>query len=168
MIAEKDLFDMVREKGRLDALALQEKSSQMTNHELTEVDYQIPTFSMAVKTMNMMDRKAGMKDGFVCKSSSGRVVRLLQNYDSNVFTKEPEELPAQWGFVHSKNPKKARPFIASATSPYEEGDCCFENGLVYRSKINNNVWAPSAYMQAWNEVGPYEGEFRYGMDWLIE
>ena len=37
---------------------------------------------------------AGLTDGFVCKSSAGRVVRLLQPYDSNIYTGEPEELPA--------------------------------------------------------------------------
>ena len=100
----------------------------------------------------MLERKAGQKDGFVCKSSAGRVVRLLQNYDSTVYTQEPEELPAQWGFVWSKDPAKALPFIALATSPYDTGDCCTETGIVYRSTMDGNVHAPSAYPQGWEVV----------------
>ena len=43
----------------------------------------------------MLERKAG----FVCRSTAGRVVRLLQPYDSTIYnTQEPEELEAQWGF----------------------------------------------------------------------
>ena len=120
----------------------------MTGTELyAEEDY-IPSFAEAVKRKNMLERDVG----FVCRSTAGRVVRLLQKYDSTIYTSEPEELAAQWGFVWSTDPAKALPFIALSTSPYNKGDCCSENGVVYRSKNDNNVWAPSAYPDAWEEV----------------
>ena len=72
--------------------------------------------------------------------------------DSNIYTAEPEELSAQWGFVWSTDPAKALPFIALSTSPYNEGECCTENGAVYRSNMSGNVWAPSAYPSGWNKV----------------
>lgn len=140
------------DRGRMAAQEVQEKSPNMTGTELNAVDDRIPQFKEAVKRMNMLDRHAGMTDGFVCKSSAGRVVRLIQNYDSDIFTGEPEELPAQWGFVWSQDPAKALPFIALSTSPYNTGDCCTENGEVYRSKMDNNVHAPSAYPQGWDLV----------------
>jgi hypothetical protein len=124
----------------------------MTRTELYAEEEYIPSFKAAVAKKNMLERKAGQTDGFVCKSSAGRVVRLLQNYDSSIYTQEPEELPAQWGFVWSKDPAKALPFIALSTSPYNTGDCCTENGIVYRSLIENNVHAPSAYPQGWEKV----------------
>mgnify|MGYP006946912421 FL=1 len=96
----------------------------------------------------MLERKAG----FVCQSSAGRVVRLVQPYDSTIYTKEPEELPAQWGFAWSTDPAKALPFVAMATSPYNKGDCCTEGSKVYRSTLDSNVWSPSAYPQGWEEV----------------
>lgn len=96
----------------------------------------------------MLERKAG----FVCQSSAGRVVRLVQPYDSTIYTKEPEELPAQWGFAWSTDPAKALPFVAMSTSPYNKGDCCTEGSNVYRSTLDNNVWSPSAYPQGWKEV----------------
>lgn len=137
------------DRGRIAAMEVQEKSSDMTGTELNTVNDRIPRFKEAIKKMNMLDRHAGLTDGFVCKSSAGRVVRLIQNYDSNIFTGEPEELPAQYGFVWSNNPEHALPFVALSTSPYMTGNCCSENDIVYRSKIDNNVHAPSAYPQGW-------------------
>ena len=143
-----ELKEILYRQGRADALDLQERSSGLTGTELNAEEDKIPSFQAAVKQKNMLDRPVG----FVCKSSSDRVVKLLQVYDSNVYTQEPEELPAQWGFVWSDDPAKAKPFIALSTSPYMTGNCCTENGTTYRSTIDNNVWAPSAYPAGWEEV----------------
>lgn len=137
------------DRGRLAALEVQARAPEMTGTELNAVDDRIPQFKEAVKRANMLNRHAGLTDGFVCKSSAGRVVRLIQNYDSDIFTGEPEELPAQYGFVWSNDPAKAKPFIALSTSPYMKGNCCTENDIPYRSKIDNNVHAPSAYPDGW-------------------
>lgn len=148
MTSKERVLQRERDRGRLAALEVQEKSQDMTGTELNAVDDRIPSFARAVKNQNMLTRLVG----FVCKSSAGRIVRLLQNYDSDVFTGEPEELPAQWGFAWSQDPAKALPFIALSTSPYNTGDCCTENGITYRSKIDGNVHAPSAYPQGWEQV----------------
>lgn len=136
------------EKGRVDALDLQNRSVDMTGTELYAEDQIIPVFKKACEVMNMLDRPTG----FVCKSSAGRVVKLVQPYDSTVFTAEPEELPAQWGFKWSTDPEKALEFIALSTSPYMKDDCCIEGETVYRSLIDNNVHSPSAYPQGWEVV----------------
>lgn len=136
------------EEGRRQALSLQERSDGMTGTELYAEDGNIPSFLAAKATMNMLDRPAG----FVCKSTAGRVVRLLQPYNSDTYPQEPEELPAQWGFAWSTDPAKALPFVAMSTSPYNKGDCCTEGSKVYRSTLDNNVWSPSAYPQGWEEV----------------
>lgn len=138
--------------GYAEAQEVQTKAPEMTGTDLNAVDDRIPDFKAAVAKMNMLERKAGLTDGFVCKSSAGRVVRLLQNYDSDIYTQEPEELPAQYGFVWSNDPEKAKPFVAISTSPYMKGNCCSENDDVYRSKIDNNVFAPSAYPDGWEKV----------------
>lgn len=152
MTSKERVLQRERDRGRLAALEVQEKSPDMTGTELNAVDDRIPRFTKAVKKMNMLDRKAGQTDGFVCKSSAGRVVRLIQNYDSSTYTGEPEELPAQWRFVWSQDPAKALPFIALSTSPYNTGDCCTENGGTYRSKMDSNTHAPGAYPAGWEQV----------------
>lgn len=148
MTSKEKVLKRERERGRAAALEIQEKASGMTGTELYDADDRIPQFVAAVKKQNMLTRSAG----FVCKSSAGRVVRLLQPYDSDIFTQEPEELPAQWGFVWSQDPEKALPFVAISTSPYMAGDCCAEGGEVYRSRKDNNVHAPSAWPQGWELV----------------
>lgn len=140
-------------KGKTDALELQSRSAKMDGTQLYAEDEKIPDFLAAKALKNMLQRPVG----FVCKSTAGRVVRLLQVYDSNTYPGEPETLPAQWGFVWSKDPRKALPFIAMSTSPYDKGECCTEGDKIYRSTIDNNVWAPSAYPQGWEEVSIDDG-----------
>ena len=93
-------FDAMKEKGKLDATDLQTRSAGMTGTELYAEDGKIPSFAAAVARKNMLERKVG----FVCRSTAGRVVKLLQNYDSTVYPQEPEDLPAQWGFQWSTDP----------------------------------------------------------------
>lgn len=150
---DKELvLQAMREYGRSKAAQLQEASAEMTGTELyAEEDY-IPDFQAAKAVMNMNQRKVGKDDGFLCRSTAGHVVRLIGSYDSDVWPGEPETLLAQWKFVWSKYPQKARPFLALSTSPYDTGDCCTDGGKVWRSTIDNNVWAPTAYPDGWEEV----------------
>lgn len=153
MMTNKEfVLETMKRSGKLAAQSVQTRSAEMTGTELNGESMYIPDFKAAVKKMNMLERKAGLTDGFVCKSSAGRVVRLIQNYDSMIFTQEPEELPAQFGFVWSNDPAHAKPFVALSTSPYMTGNCCTEGDEIFRSKIDNNVHAPSAYAQGWEKV----------------
>lgn len=148
MTAKERVLKRERQIGYEAAKAVQNNADSMTGTELYAVDDRIPGLTAAISKMNMLDRPIG----FVCKSSAGRVVRLLQVYDSDIYTQEPEELPAQWGFKWSTDPAKALPFVAISTSPYMTGDCCTENDAVYRSLIDNNVWNPSGYPAGWELV----------------
>lgn len=142
------VLETLKRYGRVIAQTVQEKADTMTGTELNAEQSYIPDFSAACAKMNMLNRPVG----FVCKSSAGRVVKLLQVYDSTIYKNEPEELPAQWGFVWSDNPDHAKPFAALSTSPYMKGNCCTEGEHTYKSLIDNNVHAPSAYPQGWEQV----------------
>jgi len=155
-LSKQIYFDAMKEKGKLDAADFQSRAVEMTGTEMCAEEEKIPSFKAAVALKNMMDRKAGQEDGFVCKSTAGRVVRLIQNYDSTVHTQEPEELPAQWRFKWSTDPKKALPFVSIATSPYATGDCCTYEGHVWRSGQDNNTWAPGTVNIDWEDLGTVE------------
>lgn len=147
-------LEIIRNSGKKDAQEIQDKSSTMTGTELNASDDRIPRFRDAIKRKNMLDRKAGQQDGFVCLSTAGRVVRLIQNYNSDIYQEEPENLPAQYRFVWSTDPAKARPFIASSTSYYNIGDCCLNKaGEPRRSRIDANVFDPDASPEFWED--PY-------------
>jgi hypothetical protein len=148
MTSKERVLERERQRGRVAAQEVQSKADSMTGTELYAVDDRIPRFAEACKKQNMLTRPIG----FVCKSSAGRVVKLLQPYDSSVFTQEPEELPAQWGFKWSTDPAKAQPFVAISTSPYNKGECCTENNHTYRSVADGNVWAPSVHPSGWEAV----------------
>ena len=153
MTDKEFVLNTMQQAGLNQAQALQARAPEMTGTELYAQEDYIPDFQAA---KNMLERPAGQENGFVCRSTAGRVVRLIQAYDSNTYPQEPEELPAQWRFVWSTDPAKALPFVALSTSPYATGDCCTESGHVWRSKIDNNVWAPSGYPQGWTDLGTVE------------
>ena len=151
-----DPKEIMYEAGRMQALDLQERSSNLTGTQLNAEDEKIPDFREAVRKKNMLERTAGQEDGFVCKSSAGRVVRLIQNYDSDIHTGEPEELKAQFRFVWSQDPSKAKPFLSSSTSYYNKGDCCLNAaGQPRRSTIDVNTFDPDVSPQFWED--PYSG-----------
>lgn len=140
------------EAGKAAAIALQEKSSTMDGTQLNDSTGDIPDFQAAKAAKNMLERTAGKENGFVCKSSAGRVVRLLTAYDSVTYPEEPEELPALWRFVWSKDPKHALPFVALSTSPFDTGDVCSVDNIVYRSNRDGNVWSPATNPEYWEKV----------------
>jgi hypothetical protein len=148
LTSKERVLERERQRGYAAAHEVQEKSPNMTGTELYVAADRIPRFAEACKRKNMLERPIG----FVCKSTAGRVVKLIQPYDSNIFTQEPEELVAQWGFKWSTDPAHAQPFVSASTSPYNKGECCKENERVYRSVIDGNVWAPSAYPSGWEAV----------------
>lgn len=147
------VLETMKKTGLSAATTFQANSPNMTGTEMYEQTNYIPDFQAAKAVKNMLERQAGMTDGFVCLSTAGRVVRLIQNYDSDIYTQEPEELPAQWGFKWSTDPKKALPFIAISTSPYMIDDCCTFNEHVWRSGQDNNVWEPGSVGVSWIDLG---------------
>lgn len=153
------VLQTMRDTGLSQAQRIQAEAPDMTGTELYAEEQYIPDFQAAVTAKNMLERTAG----FVCRSPAGRLVKLIQPYDSTIYPQEPEELEAQWGFYWGADPAKALPFVALSTSPYGEGDCCTEGGHVYRSTMKNNVWAPSEYPQGWEDLGPVS-DFQEGAD----
>lgn len=152
MTNKEIVLDALTRTGRLAAQEVQSNAAEMSGTELDEQESYIPDFSAALAIQNMLNRPAG----FVCRSSAGRVVRLIQPYDSTIYMQEPEELTAQWGFAWSTDPAKALPFVSIATSPYNVGDCCTHNGHTWRSGQAGNVWEPGTPNVQWEDLGPTE------------
>lgn len=142
------IIDTLRRSGRLIAADLQSRASNMTGTEIIAEEDYLPSFDEAKARTNMLERPVG----FVCRTAAGRAVKLLQPYDSDIYTQQPEELAAQWGFYWSQDPAKALPFMALSTSPYNTGDCCTHEGKTWRSGQDGNVWAPGTVGAKWEVV----------------
>ena len=149
MTDKEFVLNTMQQAGLNQAQAIQKQAPEMTGTALYAQEDYIPDFQAACAAKNMLERP----QGFVCRSTAGRVVRLLQTYDSTVYTQEPEELPAQWRFVWSTDPAKALPYIELATSPYNTGECCTYEGHVWRSGQDGNVWAPGTANVKWEDLG---------------
>lgn len=149
MTDKEYVFEVFRRFARSEAEVLQANAPDMTPDEIIDNEIFIPEFNPQRQYLNFTP-------GYICKTPSGNVVKLLQAYDSSIYTQDPEELPAQWGFYWSTDPKKAKPFIALSTSPYYKDSCCLLGDEVYRSLVDNNVWSPSDYAQGWTKLGPIE------------
>ena len=67
----------------------------------------------------------------------------------------PADLPAIYSIRHTKDPAKAKPYMApnGISGVYEKGDCCVYDGVTYRSVFEgDNVWSPVDYPAGWEEV----------------
>lgn len=140
---------VMRESGRIIAKDLQNDAPDMTNAELYSHFNFFPKFNPEKQYLNY-------PVGYVCVSPSGNIVKLLQPYDSTIYTDAPEDLPSQWGFKWPTDPKYATPFVSLSTSPYMIDECCTFNGHVWRSGMNNNVWEPGTVGVSWEDLGPTE------------
>lgn len=147
MTSQEYVLDAMRRTGRAAAEALQAAAPQLTGTEINARSGYLPDFD---PTKQYRDYQAG----YVCRSKQGRAVRLIQPYDSVTYTQEPEELSAQWGYYWSTDPAMALPFIQSANSPYNTGDCCTHAGRVWRSGMDGNVHAPGSVGAKWEDLGP--------------
>ena len=162
-MSENTLYkDAMYAKGLADAADLQSRAPEMDGTALYAEEDKIPDFQVARQAKNLLERPAG----FVCRSTAGRVVKLLQVYDSSIYTQEPEELAAQWGFVWSKDPRKALPFIQLATSTYATGECCTAAGHVWRSKQDGVNWSPETNPEFWDDLGTIE--WVMSQDWDVD
>ena len=79
------MMETIKHMAKLAAQAVQVKADTMTGTELNAEDRFIPDFQTACEKENMLNRPVG----FVCKSTAGRVVKLLQKYDSTIYTANP-------------------------------------------------------------------------------
>lgn len=146
MTNEEFVLSIMAKLGKIAAQSLQDRISTMSSTEIVNESDLLPEFNPEKQYLNF-------QAGYVCRSPIGNAVKLLQPYDSTIYTQPPEELPAQWGFYWSSDPTKAKSFLKLATSPYNVNDCCEFEGYVYRSTIPNNVWSPDENPSGWVNLG---------------
>lgn len=136
----------VQSLGRTDAeaLAAQIKAGELTDTEIIDREQTIPAFD------NTKDYTS-YPVGFAVQDE-GQVWGLIQPYNAgNYPNQRPADLRALWGLKHTKNPLKAKPFVEpyGTSGMYMIDECVLENGLVYISSVDNNVYSPTAYPPNW-------------------
>lgn len=134
----------MRNLGKQEVEKLQSEAPTLDGTAIIERENYVPDF--APDKQQFLDWEIGtaVRDG-------SQVWRLVQPYDSGIYKDRPENLRAHWEPFHTKDPKKAKPFIPSygTSGMYMEGECCIEDGKVYISKVDSNVFSPSEYPGNW-------------------
>lgn len=142
------VLDKMRDVGLRAAEDLQAEASYMDGTQLIDYENDIPDFNPDKhQYLNWTVGQAVRDDGQVWK--------LIQPYDSTIYKDPPAQMRAQWGLMHTKDPAKAKPYVpAQGTSGMYMKDECYksEDGKVFRSKVDNNVWTAEEYPDYWEEV----------------
>ena len=148
MESKEYVLNKMREVGLNSATLFQEKAPEMDGTQIIDKEDSIPDFNPELhQYLNWLKGQ--------CVRDNGQVWQLLQPYDSTTYKDHSENLRAQWSLCHTKDPLKAKPYVApmGQSGMYMKDECCIaSNGKVYKSKVDNNVWEPTGYPAGWEEV----------------
>lgn len=90
------------------------------------------------------------------RSKDNQVWKCIQPYrDVDHPNVIPGETPSMWVPYHTKDPRKAKPFIQPTFNEdsYFKDECCMLNGVIYRSIMDTaNPYSPEAYSTGWEIV----------------
>ena len=141
------ILDVMRRQGRANALNLRQAASGMDGTEVVAQEQDAPAF-VPGKDYSGWPVGAPITD-------DGQVWQLLQPYDSAAHPGSPGELRALWGLCHTKDPERAKPWVAphGTSGMYMTGECYrAADGTVYRCRSDNTVHDAEALPSAWEEV----------------
>lgn len=151
MTAKDRVLHRERERGRAAAMELAVRAYDMDGTELIAEQDHIPAWREdAVYTSDHV--------GFPVQDGDQVYTILQPHTPANNPGVRPADLPAIYSRKNTSDPKRAKPWLAPAgvSGVYIKGDCAMEGGRVYRSTIDNNVWAPSGYPAGWEDLGAVE------------
>ena len=137
----------LRRQGKASALALREKAPEMTGTELIAEEDFIPDFGPK-KDYSKWPVDSPVRD-------EGQVWTLLIPHNAAHYDGRPSSLRALWGLAHTKDPAKAKPYVApfGTSGLYMKDECMrWEDGFVYRSILDDNAYTPESYPDGWELV----------------
>ena len=148
MMTKTESLEKMREKGAYDAQQLQTKAAAgtVTQTEIIDDEIAVPAFDPA------KDYSAWPVNSPV--SDEGQVWLLIQPHNAANYEGRPSTLRALWGLAHTKNPAKAKPFVApyGTSGMYMKDEyILWTDGKVYVSTTDNNIYNPDEYGVNWRE-----------------
>ena len=128
-------------EGRRQALSLKERAPGMNGTEIIDQENNIPAWNPE-KDYSGWDVGCPVLD-------EGQVWRLIIPHRARDYIGRPSSLRALWGLAHTKDPKKAKPWVASygVSGLYMIDECCtypHTDGTihVFRNLYDNNEYPP--------------------------
>lgn len=136
-------------QGRADALDLAARAPEMDGTAIIAEENHIPAYSA---TADYSKQKAGIP-----VQDDGQVWLLLQPHNAAHYTGRPATLRALWGLAHTKDPAKAKPWVApyGTSGLYRIDEVCTHNGHVWRNLWDNNEYPPETLNveSRWEDLG---------------
>lgn len=139
-------LEAMREKGTADALELRARSPELDGTAIIEEESKIPAFDPE-KDYTSWQRGNPVAD-------EGQVWTLLQPHNAASYEGRPATLRALWGLCHTKNPDKAKPWVAplGTSGMYMKDECYKDDQHVYKSLEDNVVHDYNAAPDKWEIV----------------
>lgn len=147
MTSRELILDVMRRQGAADASALRAQAEELDGTEIISREGCVPNF-VPGKDYSGWPVGAPVAD-------DRQVWQLLQPYDSAAHPGSPGELRALWGLCHTKDPERAKPWVAphGTSGMYMTGECYrAADGTVYRCRSDNTVHDAEALPGGWEVV----------------
>lgn len=141
------VLSVFRANGRADALDLRGRAADMDGTAIIAEETKIPAWDGS--------RDYSLWPVGAPVMYNGNVFGLLQPHNAAYYPDaNPENTSALWGVKHTKDPAKAKPWLAplGTSGMYMAGECCVYDGTVYRSTADNNPYSPADYAEWWEVV----------------
>lgn len=147
MTAKETMLEVYRNQGRADALALRKEAEKLTQTEIIDREESIPAFQEG-RDYSAWPAQSPVTD-------DGQVWLLLQPYNSTHHPGKPKDLRTLWGLAHTKNPKKAKPWVApyGTSGLYYRYECYRkDDGTVMRCITEKTNFNADEYPPFWEVV----------------
>lgn len=140
------VLGVMRDAGRRDAASLRAMAPDMDGTAIIREEQKAPDFD---PTKDYTDWPRGSP-----VTDEGQVWLLLQPHNAANCEGRPSTLRALWGLAHTKDPDKAKPFVApyGTSGVYMAGECVLEDGAVYQCKRDNVDHPPAELPDAWDKA----------------
>ena len=136
-------------QGRADALDLAARAPEMDGTAIIAEEKKIPAWSAAADY-------SGLRAGIPVQDE-GQVWTLIQPHNAAHYSGRPSALRSLWGLAHTKDPAKAKPWVApyGTSGLYMVGECCTYNGHIWRNLWDNNEYPPETLNveDRWEDLG---------------
>ena len=148
MTNQEVVLNAMRSQGKADALSLRSRAPDMDGTALIAEEEKVPAFDPQ-KDYSGWPMGAPVAD-------EGQVWTLLQPYNAAHYVGRPSTLRALWGLAHTKDPRKAKPWVNpyGISGMYKLGECYKDtDGTVYRQIYDgDNEYPASALPERWEVV----------------
>lgn len=147
MDAKTLVLDVLRSLGQREAAELRQGAAEMDGTAIIAMERAVPAWD---KQQDYTDWPVGSP-----VADENQVWTLITPHRAADYEGRPSTLRALWGLCHTKDPAKAKPWVApeGQSGMYMTGEFYkATDGTVYRCKQDNCVWDADGLPSSWEKM----------------